>query len=90
MIATLTDIGIKRYIEQLAGVTFDKDLHENPSMVHQDKKTKVTNVNKKKTEKLDDITTPAGLPYFKQVLKTPYSNILLLKVIFKKSLCDDH
>ena len=66
MIATLTDIGIKRYIEQLAGVTFDKDLHENPSMVHQARKAKVSNVDKTETENLDNNTTPAGLPYFKQ------------------------
>ena len=79
MIGTLTDIGIKRYIEQLAGVTFDKDLHENPSMANKVEKTKVTNVNKKKTEKLDDITTPSGLPYFKQVRS--HINIPLLKVI---------
>ena len=88
MIGTLTDIGIKRYIEQLAGVTFDKDLHENPSVVHQDKKTKVSNVGKTKTEKLDDITTHGGLPYFKQVRS--HINIPLLKVILTKSLCDDH
>ena len=81
LIGTLTDIDIKRYIEQLAGVTFDKDLHENPSMVHQDKNAKVSNVDKTKTEKLDDITTTAGLPYFKQVLQAPYINILLLKLI---------
>ena len=66
MIATLNDIGIKRYIEQLAGVTFDKDLHENPSLVNKAKKGKVSNVDKTKTENLDNITTHAGLPYFKQ------------------------
>ena len=75
----VTDIGIKRYIEQLAGVTFDKDLRENPSMVNKAKKAKVIDVGKTKTVKLNDITTHAGLPYFKQVRR--HMNILLLKVI---------
>ena len=92
MIATLIDIGIKRYIEQLAGVTFDKDLHENPSMVNKAEKAKVSNVGKTKTENLDNITTHAGLPYFKQARR--HMNILFLKVIFEpflnKILCNDH
>ena len=92
MIATLIDIDIKRFIEQLAGVTFDKDLHENPSMVNKAKKAKVSNVGKTKNENLDNITTPAGLPYFKQARR--YMNIIFLKVIFEsysnKSLCNDH
>ena len=86
MVATLTDIGIKRYIEQLAGVTFDKDLHENPSMANKVEKTKVSNVDKTKTEKLDDITTHGGLPYFKQVLKTPYEHSSLESDLNKKPL----
>ena len=81
MIATLNDIGIKRYIEQLAGVTFDKDLHENPSLVNKAKKGKVSNVDKTKAENLDNITTPAGLPYFKQARR--HMNIIFLKVIFE-------
>ena len=79
MIVALTDIGIKRYIEHLASVTFDKDLRENPSMVNQAKKAKVIDVGKTKSEKLDDITTHAGLPYFKQVRRP--MKILFLKVI---------
>ena len=75
----VTDIGIKRYIEQLAGVTFDKDLRENPSMVYKAKKANLIDVGKTKTEKLDNISTHAGLPYFKQVRR--HMNILLLKVI---------
>ena len=79
MIVALTDIGIKRYIEQLANVTFDKDLRENPSMMNQAKKAKVDNDNMGKTETLDNITTHGGLAYFEQA--SHHSNIPLLKSI---------
>ena len=72
MIVTLTDIVIKRYIEQLVNVTFDKDLRENRSM------------GKTKIEKLDNITTHGGLVYFKQARHD--INILFLKSISTKPL----
>lgn len=63
-----------RYIEQLANVTFDKHLHENPSMVNEVEKTKINDTGKSfgktKAEKLDNVTTQEGLAFFKQLTVT--------------------
>ena len=78
---------IKRYIEQLANVTFDKHLHENPSMVDEVKKTKINDTGKSfgktKTEKLDNVTTQEGLSFFKQARR--HHHPALRKLIQSKS-----